>query len=579
MGMLRLANVLTTAVIAHILVPRDFGVYAVALTVYGIVSAIGEFGLGSCLLRADLDVDHLAPTLATFAVTTNAVQAGAMVAFAQPVAAALGSAAAAGPIRVLAIAMLVAGISAVPSSQLVRDFRQDKIFLANLIGFVPATGLLIVLARSGDGAMAFAWSMVAGSIVSATVMIASVGRHYAPGFSRSALSVLVKFGLPMGGANVVNYVLLNADYALVGHLVGAVALGAYVLAFNVASWPSSLLGFMVNNVSMPAFSRVGQDAERLKAAIARALRALSLVVMPMSALTMALARPLVLTLYGAKWAGSADTLTILTVYGAISIICVLFANILAGLGRARFILVVQFVWLAGLVPAIALGVRRYGIAGAALGHIAVIVPIVLPLYLWGLRKMVSLAALSMAVLPALLAASAAGLVAAEAASLFRLPPLQLVAGLAAGGVAYVLVAAPQASTLLTPEQISRLHLWPVLRPYRLRHAAEPDTAGSLLAADGTSLAGTAAAQSFASQSFAAQFAAARSAEAVQAARAAQPQSSAAAAAAIELLLSFSRPEYAAPIPARRAPVPVVPQRSPSGQAPPIAASQVAWLPD
>ncbi len=570
MGLLRLGTVLTTAVVAHILVPRDFGVYAVALTAYGIVSAIGEFGLGSCLVRADLDADSLAPTLATFAMVTNAVQAAAMVTFARPIAVALGSGAAAGPIRVLAIPMVVAGISAVPSAQLVRDFRQDKIFLANFIGFVPSTGLLIVIALSGGGAMAFAWSMVLGSVVSAAVMIASVRQHYAPGFSRSALAILVRFGLPIGAANVVNYVLLNADYALVGHLVGAVALGAYVLAFNVASWPSSLLGFMINNVSMPAFSRVGQDADRLTAAIARALRALSLVVMPMSALTMALARPLVLTLYGAKWAHSVDTLTVLTVYGAVSIICVLFANILAGLGRASFILVVQVVWLVGLVPAIALGVHRYGIVGAALGHIAIIVPIVLPFYLFGLRKMVSVTAVCRAVVPALVAASAAGLVAFETASLFHLSLVQLTAGLAAGGLTYILAAAPQARALLTPEQVSRLHLQRVLGwAPRLASSGAPRHAATRGTARQQGVVGRPTREA----------AAARTVVASRAAAATRPQSSASAAAALELLLSLARPEEAAPFGPRTAPMWLVTPLERAEQPAIRLSSQAARLPD
>lgn len=465
--MLKLANVLTTAVIAHILDPRDFGVYAVALTAYGIVNAVGEFGLGLCLIRADLDIDSLAPTMSTVAVTTNAIQAGVMFVFARPIAGALGSVAAAGPIRVLALAMLVTGVFAVPGAQLIRDFKQDKIFLATLIGFVPSTAVLVLLAMSGSGAMAFAWSMVVGNIVSGCVVFASVPRHYRLGFSRSALNVLVKFGFPLAGANIVNYVLLNGDYAVVGHLAGAVALGAYVLAFNVASWPYSLLGFMVNNVSIPAISRVKDDPVRLKNAIARALRAVSLVVMPISALTIALARPLVLTLYGPKWMASVQPLSILASYGAISVICVLFANVLAGLGRAKFILMVQLVWLLALVPGMVLGVRHAGIVGAAIAHVIVIVPIVLPIYLFGLRKVTDLAMLARACMPALLAASAAALAAAAVASQFTYPLVQLIAGLAAGGLTYAVIAIPSAMPLLSQEQITKLRMRRILRLYNI----------------------------------------------------------------------------------------------------------------
>src|SRR5580692_6324819 len=98
--LLRFANVFITAVVAHILSPHDFGVFAVALTAYAIVSSLAELGVTSCLMRADLDIDRLAPTVASVSILSCAILAGAMATFARPIAAALGSAAAAGPVRV-----------------------------------------------------------------------------------------------------------------------------------------------------------------------------------------------------------------------------------------------------------------------------------------------------------------------------------------------------------------------------------------------------------------------------------------------------------------------------------------------
>ena len=434
-----------------------------ALTAYAIVSSIGELGVSSCLIRADLDIDSLAPTVATISVLSSAILAGAMVAFATPIATALGSAAAAGPIRVMALAVLLVGVFAVPSSQLVRDFKQDKIFLANAISFVPSTALLIILANSGSGAMALAWSRVVGQFVVGCVLIAAAPRHYRPGLARSALSIIFRFGIPLAGANFVNYILLNVDYAFVGHLLGAAALGVYVLAFNVASWPSSVLGAVINSVSMPAFSRVKHDPDLLKNSIATALRGVSLIVLPMCGMMMVLARPLVLTLYGAKWAASANVLTVLSLYGAVAVICLLFANMLAGLGRSKFLLGIQLIWLGTLVPAMALGVHRDGIVGAAYAHIAIIVPVVLPSYLLALKRVtgVRFAALGKAVLPALLASSAAALAAGGAASQFNSPLTQLIIGLAAGGVVYVICAGRQASTVFVHGRAAErvLHLY------------------------------------------------------------------------------------------------------------------------
>ncbi len=69
--------------------------------------------------------------------------------------------------------------------------------------------------------MAFAWSRVASQAAVVCVLIAVAPRHYRPGLARSALSVILKFGIPLAGANFVNYLLLNVDYVFVGHLLGA----------------------------------------------------------------------------------------------------------------------------------------------------------------------------------------------------------------------------------------------------------------------------------------------------------------------------------------------------------------------
>lgn len=465
--LLKLSGVLLTAVVAHILDPHDFGVFAVASTTYIIVSTIGEVGVSSCLTRADLDIGLLAPTMVTIAVATSVIQAGAMIVFAGPIAAALGSPSAADPIKVMALVVLIVGIFTVPNAQLMRDFEQGRLFLAEVVSFLPYAGVLVVLAKSGNGAMAFAWSRVAGQLISGCVVFVSAPKKYRPGIARSALSILFRFGLPLAAANIINSILVNVDYVLVGHLLGAVALGIYVLAFNAASWPESLLWNVINNVSLPAFSRVKHDADLLKKGIASALRALSLAVMPISALTIALARPVILTLYGAKWEAATAVLSMLSFYGAISIICIFFTNVLAGLGYAKFVLAIQVIWLTALVPAMAVGVHQAGIVGAAIAHIAVIALLVLPSYLLALKRAsgVRFVALAKAVLPALLAASAAALAARGVASQFANPLAQLVSGLTAGGLIYIVATAPQAIALFNREQTAKLPVTRILKLY------------------------------------------------------------------------------------------------------------------
>jgi lipopolysaccharide exporter len=464
---LRFGTIATTAVVAHILDRNDFGVFAVALTALMIVLSFGELGVASCLVRADLDIDMLAPTMVTISLVTAGMLALALLEFALPIATALGSAAAAGPIRVMAISAVLGGVFAVPNAQLSRDFMQNKLFLSNLVAFVPSTAVLLILAESGSGAMAFAWSRIAGQVVAGVIQYAAVSKRYRPGLARSALSTLWRFGLPLGGANFVGYVLLNVDYAFVGHLMGAAALGVYVLGFNIASWPVTLLGSMISSVSMPAISRMKSNARTLRSAISSGARALAVVVAPICALSIAFAHQLVHCIYGTKWAAAAGVLTVLSLYGGISIICMLFSNIISGLGRSRSLLVVQLIWLAALVPAMAIGVKHDGIDGAATAHVAVITPIVLPCYVFLLKRVthIRLRSLLSAILPPILAAAAAAAVAVRVAALLAQPLLQLAVGLAIGGLLYVAMTAPQLIMLLSAQQAAKLRLDRVSQAY------------------------------------------------------------------------------------------------------------------
>jgi lipopolysaccharide exporter len=448
--LLKFSSIGITALVARILTPHDFGVFAVATTVFTIVSAFAEFGVTSCLARADLRVRDLAPTLWSISFGSSVIIAILLVCYAQPIAFALGAADGAGPVRIMAIVTILTGVIAVPTAQCVRDFKQDRIFLANVIAFFPSTIVLVILAKTGSGATAFAWSRVIGQLTSCIIILIATPRFYGFRISGYALSILWKFGLPLAVANFVGYLLQNVDYALIGHLLGPVELGTYVIAFNSASWSSSLLLNVLTTVAMPAFSRVTNNREKLMLAMADGVRAVILIAAPMCTLVMVLARPIVLTLYGAHWAAAANPLRILSLYGFISIICMLFASMLAALGRSRFILAVQLVWLVALVPAMTIGVRRDGIVGAASAHIVIIVPIVLPCYLFALKRAsgVKLMSLVKTSLPPIIAALAAAVITCLTIELLHSPLGQLLLGGTVGGLFYLAVMLPQIIAIL-----------------------------------------------------------------------------------------------------------------------------------
>lgn len=440
---LRFGNVAVGIVLARLLVPADFGVYAVALTVQSILVTFSELGMTADLVRHG-DIRRRGPTAVTLGLLVSSSLALFMCLVAEPMASALGSVQATDEIRVLAVTLVLSSFTAVPAAVLQRAFRQGSLFTADLFSFGVTTVSTLVMIQAGWGAMSLAASRVVGQVVAVALLVALSRTLPRPGYDRGIARQLWRFGLPLASANFLSWALLNIDYMVVGHNLGATMLGFYVLAFNVSSWPMNALAQALRAVSLPAFARLEQDPTNVappERELARAVGLTWAAAAPMSVLLSVLATPVVVTLYGGLWSASAAALAALGALGAVRAVFDLLATYLTATGATRAVLVVQVVWGLTLVPAMVLGTRMGGLAGAGWAHVAVAVLVVGPAYAAALRRHgIRTGVVLSAIRAPTLGAVACGLAAAGVAWLVGDPAwLVLLSGGLAGALAYAVV--------------------------------------------------------------------------------------------------------------------------------------------
>ncbi len=436
-GVSRFGQFALGVIVARILMPKDFGVFAVALVVHAVVFSISDFGVSSALIRDEVDDRaRAAPTVAMIAVVSSFVLGVLMAVSAPLLANLLGSPKAAAAIAVMALNLPLAGLAAVPAALMRRDFRMDKIFVADTANTVATGIVVLLLATAGWGPMALAWSWVAGQALSTVVFMFYKPGRFWPGWDRSEARRLLHFGIPLAGANIVSFTILNVDFIIVGRALGAAALGLYVLAFNISGWPMSVFGSIIRSVSLPAFAKLQRDGEEMPEQFAKALRLVASVTLPVCLLLGALARPLVLTVYGHKWSLAATALVFLSLLGAARVLIELMGDFLITLGRTRAVFLAQLPWFVGLVAALIIGVRTHGIAGAGAAQAIISIGLMIPIYLFFLRRCgVSVALVARALWSPLFWSLAAAVVAYLVA---RTIPNTLLA-CAAGGAAGLLV--------------------------------------------------------------------------------------------------------------------------------------------
>ncbi|MGJ7442283.1 oligosaccharide flippase family protein [Aquipuribacter sp. MA13-6] len=380
----RMGNVVLGVVLARLLTPEEFGVFAVGLTCQAVLVTLADLGMSADLVRRG-DIRRRAPVVALLALGVSTVLAALMVGFAQPIASALGSGDAAGVVRVLAITILLSGLSVVPYAVLQRRFMQARAFQADASALVVNGVVVVVLVLAGLGPLALAWSRVAGQVVAVILMFRFAGVMPRFGWDRGIARESVSFGAPLAVANLISWALLSVDYVVVGRTLGATELGLYVLAFNISAWPITAIGQGIRNVALPGFSQQAQDRASISHSVVRGVALIWTGGVLAGVLLSVLAVPLITSVYGQRWEGAAVALSGLALFGALRLVFDLFAALLVSRGANRAVVVVQVVWLLSLVPALVVGARMGGIEGVAFAHLVVGLVVVLPAYLLAVR--------------------------------------------------------------------------------------------------------------------------------------------------------------------------------------------------
>lgn len=372
-------------VLARILVPADFGVFAVAIAVVNILFGLNDAGLVVAIIRWKGDLRAAARTCMTLAVGLSAVVYAACFALAPAFADAMNAPHVVGMLRLLALTVLIDGFVAVPHGLLVRDFRQDALAKIQFVSSPANFGTAVALGFLGAGA----WSLAVGNVVGNLVAAAAFWR-YSPlragfGFDRPAAKWMLRFGIPMALTSVVEYVLLNADYVVVGAVLGPVQAGFYLLAYNVSNWIVAALTDAVRPVAVAGFAELERGGGEVRDRFVRAYGVLLTAAIPLTIAVVVLAPSIIGFVYGPKWAPSGAALRLLALLGAARVAVGLVTDLLVGTGRSRTTLAVQSAWLVVLVPALVVGAHLGGIRGVGAAHAIVALGVALPLFLATVR--------------------------------------------------------------------------------------------------------------------------------------------------------------------------------------------------
>jgi O-antigen/teichoic acid export membrane protein len=373
-------------VLARVLGPESFGTFAVAMVALMAVLSFNELGVSLAIVRWPGDPARIVPTVNTISVVGSGFFCAGAVLASPMFTAAMGDPEATDVVRILILSVFVNGVVASPAALLQRDFKEKTRLGIDQVNVWTGAVLSVVLALAGMGAMALAVGRVAGGLVSGAMFLAASPLPYRFGLDRTQVWPLLRFGLPLAGSSILFFAVGYSDQLTAGALLGATALAFYVLAFNLSSWPVSILAQPLRRVAPPAFSALQHDRTAMNSAFVSVVAVLTSVTLPPVMFLAGSAVPLVAFVYGDAWLPAAAALSWLVVAAASRLFSDLAYDFMVVQGRSGTVFCIQTGSLAALVPALAAGASLNGLPGVAAAQAAVSGCVLLPLCLWQLSR-------------------------------------------------------------------------------------------------------------------------------------------------------------------------------------------------
>jgi O-antigen/teichoic acid export membrane protein/glycosyltransferase involved in cell wall biosynthesis len=379
----RLLGLISTAVLARLLAPSDFGLVAIALGISATIEMFGAFGFDWALVRQPrLTRSHL-DTAWTIRTAFGVLAALLLTSVAGIAADAYREPELHTAILIIAFTLFVGGIENPGIVMFRRDLKFQREFVLRLIAKVSGTVVSLALAVIYGSYLALLWGMAATRVV--TTVLSYTMHEHRPRFSVSARTDLFSTSIWLLLANVLGYVRGRWIGLLIGRMLGTRTLGLFSVATDLADLAATEVAAPINRAVFSDYARTVQSGGRIGESYLNTAPVLWLICLPIALGIYIVAPQLVHLLLGENWTDAVQPLKLLSLAGALTVLSTNAIFVYWACGRARLETWVELVAAGVLVAAMLALIPVAGVMGAAL---AVVISngVVIPVHMVLLRR-------------------------------------------------------------------------------------------------------------------------------------------------------------------------------------------------
>ena len=323
-------------VLARLIPPAAFGMFAVVLIVQELALTMPMEGIGSAIVqRRSINRAHLQGGMA-LSLLVGVVLAALTVVVAEFIATPLFGSETASLLLLATPWFLLGAIYAIPAAVLRRRLDFRRLSIMDLVMTMTRVAGSVALAIGGLDAEA----LVFGNLAAMTVGLA-LALFFAPvPFPRwrgQAIRDLLHYGGPASLACVAWTGFRNGDYAIIGARLGAAQAGYYFRAYQLAVEYQKKISAVMAQMAFPVLARTAGPDE-LFALRGRMVQLVTVLLFPMLTMLVVLAPVVIPWLFGPVWEPAVLPTQILCAAGASTLLIDAVGSALQAAGRAKAML-------------------------------------------------------------------------------------------------------------------------------------------------------------------------------------------------------------------------------------------------
>lgn len=358
-------------VLTRLLLPEDFGLMAVAVSVMGFAGIISDLGVSSAIIHRQDTTQAQLSTLYWVNVAAG-VAVMVLVAGVSPlVALVYGDARLRELLLIASLSFPVLALGQQLRVRAEKELRFGSVALMEIAAAAAAFVVAIALAWAGYGVMSLVAGLLANAVVATMIAWLTLAHGWRPGrtFDLGSVRQHLSFGGYMIGNNIANTVSGMADVLIGGRVLGAAVLGLYTVPRNFVLQTQWLINPVVTRIAFPVMARVQEDEAALRRIYLNVLRLTVSATAPLYLFMIVFAPELTVLLFGERWAGAAALLRLLALWGLLRAFANPVGSLLMAVGRARL----SFHWnlaMVALTPLVLYWASTHGVVGLAAGWVA-----------------------------------------------------------------------------------------------------------------------------------------------------------------------------------------------------------------